>query len=160
MPRTGKGGRRTGTPGTAYQNRTDLQKSSGKIPIQTPPSAEYGQSAALRRSQQAVPMANPQAPTPAGSPSAAPTGPPPVPPGGFGDPLRPTDRPDEHVMSGLPVGPGPGPEALTMNTPTFQASPLHTAVGLLSSLGDSASPQIRALRAQLQATIQNQATHG
>lgn len=154
-----RGGRRTGTPGTAYSNRTDLNANSGALPIQTPPSAEYGQSATLRRSQQAVPMANPQAPPPpAGSPSA-PTAPV-IPPGGFGDPLRPTDRPDEHVMAGLPVGPGPGPEAMTMNAPQMQATPLQTAVGLLSSLGDSASPQVRALRTQLQASIQNQATRG
>lgn len=27
----------------------------------------------------------------------------------------PTARPDEHLMTGAPMGPGPGPEILTMN---------------------------------------------
>lgn len=34
---------------------------------------------------------------------------PPVPPGPL---TRPTDRPLEPITSGLPMGPGPGPEAL------------------------------------------------
>jgi len=59
------------------------------------------------------------------------------------------------VTAGLPTGAGPGPEVLTSNA--FQSSPLQTAVGMLASLGDNTSPQLRALRTQLQATLQNQA---
>jgi len=159
MPRSGRGGVRTGTPGKQYAQRSDLNASTGRpLPVQTGPSQQYGQAAASARSQSVVPLApqsiTPAAPVPAPS---APTGqgPAPIPPGGFGDPLRPTERPDEPVTSGLPIGPGPGPEALTMNQPQLAASPLQTAVGLLASLGDNASPQIRALRTQLAASLQN-----
>lgn len=155
MPR---GGVRQGKAGRPYSNRTDLTASTGKpLPIQTPPSTQYGQAAASRRSQAVVPLA-PQAAAPPANPAPAPStgaGPAPVPPGGFGDPLRPTDRPDEPVTAGLPMGPGPGPEALTMNTPQLKASPLQATMGMLASLGDNTSPQIRALRTQLAATIQN-----
>lgn len=40
MPRTGRGGRREGAPGTAYGNRTDLNAAGGKAPIMHAPSHE------------------------------------------------------------------------------------------------------------------------
>lgn len=139
-----------------------MNASSGKpLPIATPPSTQYGQATASRRSQAVVPLAAQSTPAAAGPVAPPPVaGPAPTPPGGFGDPLRPTDRPGEPVTAGLPMGAGPGPEALTMNAPQFTASPLQNAVGLLSSLGDSASPQVRALRAQLATTLQNQSPRG
>jgi hypothetical protein len=36
-------------------------------------------------------------------------------------------------------------------------TPLQSAVGMLATLGDNASPQLRALRTQLEASLQNQA---
>lgn len=85
-----RGGRRSGKPGVAYPNRTDLNAQ----PVRTASGQEYGERTRQEQAQQAVPL-----------PAAAP-----VPPA---QPLlRPTERPNEPVTSGLPLGPGPGPEVL------------------------------------------------
>lgn len=110
MPRTGRGGPRTGTPGVAYSNRTDLNQ-----PNRLPPTAAtgqpYGQAKAQLDAQQAIPLqSGPSLPTP--PPAAAPDVPYQLPQAG--DFLRPTERPDEPVTAGVPVGPGPGPEALSI----------------------------------------------
>lgn len=104
----GKGGRRVGTPGKAYPNRSDLR---GPVPIQAAPNQGYGEAGAQLAAQRAVPMAAPHAPAGVGGPvpSPAPAGPA---PGGLGDLLRPTERPGEPLTSGIAQGPGPGPEAL------------------------------------------------
>lgn len=126
MPRKGKGGARTGTAGTAYSNRTDLQ--GGTQPVRTAPSAQYGEGAKLQAAQRAMPLPdNSGLPAPAAaggggapqaSPQAAPTGPL---PGELGALDRPTDRPGEHVSTGLPIGPGAGPEVLSqMANPNAQ----------------------------------------
>lgn len=53
---------------------------------------EWGQKAALAAAEQAVPVADaPESPMPL---------------------LRPTERPEEPVTAGVPMGAGPGPEAL------------------------------------------------
>ena len=88
MPR---GGRRQGTPGKAYSNRTDL--STGMKPV---PSGGVDTTAA------------------GGMTGSAPTpqGPPPMPlPAPEDSPMLfdETARPDEPVTAGLPIGPGPGP---------------------------------------------------
>jgi hypothetical protein len=68
----------------------------------TAPSPQYGTAVAQQRAQQAMPIAPPGPPIPAQAAAPAPI-----------VPLdAPTQRPDEHVMSGVSVGPGPGPEAL------------------------------------------------
>lgn len=95
MPR---GGARNGAPGRAYPERTDLNTMPRQLPVTTGPSQSYGQSAALERSQQAVPMARP-------------TRPPPI------DLDAPTTRPDEPVTAGAPFGAGPGPEVLGIPQP-------------------------------------------
>jgi len=128
MPR---GGRRSGTPGKAYPNRTDLSVNKGpvpNVPYGMGGGMGYGESKALSDAQAAVPVASPAAPGasappmapegPAGPPSLAALlgGPGPAPGelGGFG---RPTDRPDTPITHGLPSGPGAGPEVLrTQNT--------------------------------------------
>lgn len=106
-----RGGRRVGTPGTAYPNRTDLHQ-----PVKAAPGGEYGSVTQLRNAQKVIPLpdANPPMPPPA----AAGT---PAPPGGGGGVApgdinftAPTNRPNEPVTAGLPIGPGPGPEALGM----------------------------------------------
>ena len=83
MPR---GGKRNGTPGRAYSNRTDLTLSYGG-----------GNTAATGGM---TPPADQSPLLPAISASEVPN---------LGDP---TMRPAEPVTTGLPVGPGGGPEAL------------------------------------------------
>ena len=98
MPR---GGRRTGTPGNTYSNRSDLARNyTGQT---------YGTATQQAASQAAVPMAQP----PTGAP--APAGPPMPAPGEMGAFNRGTERGMEPVTAGLPMGAGPGPEALGMD---------------------------------------------
>lgn len=89
MPR---GGKRSGTPGVAYGNRSDLNQAPRAATGQT-----YGEAGKQLASQQVAPL-------PETSPSL--TLPPPI--------DRPSERPGEPVTSGAPVGPGPGMEALGM----------------------------------------------
>lgn len=133
MPR---GGARAGRTAAKYANRTDLPGTSkgpngqvvqpGKpLPIATAPGQPYGAASAQRAAQQALPMAPQQvvgaSPTPpaaapvGGGPSVPPTlGLPPTAlnPGELPPLHAPTDRPDEHVLTGVDAGPGPGSEAL------------------------------------------------
>jgi hypothetical protein len=130
MPRTGRGGSRTGTPGSRYPNRTDL---AGPVPNQAAPGQTYGRVQDEQAAQRQVPVApppvvtglpgGPNAPAPPGSGLPAPGG------GAAGAPpfaapapgrapgelpwLGPSQRPNEPITAGLPMGPGPGPEALT-----------------------------------------------
>lgn len=164
MPRSGRGGRRQGAPGKAYGNRTDLNAAK-PLPPTAAPSAEYGQATAALNAQRALPMAAAPtnapgaaspSPAPGGNPAAAPppvTGlPPGLPPPGSMQPLdAPTDRPDEHMMTGVPAGPGPGPEALT----PLIAHPLVSGVAALNALGSSVTPQLKALRDAASAAIGN-----
>lgn len=94
MPR---GGKRQGTPGRGYSNRTDLTSSpnmemntaatGGMVaPVTSPPVAQLGQPEAL--------------PMPAVGADEVPN---------LSDP---TMRPDEDVMAGVSMGRGPGIEAL------------------------------------------------
>ena len=90
----GSGGTRSGTPGRAYTNRTDLQQP--KLPISTGRGQPYGTAAAQTAAQQAVPMGNPPAPAP--SRVSVPFN-------------APSQRPNEPTTAGLPIGAGAGPEA-------------------------------------------------
>src|SRR5215207_2868852 len=87
----GRGGARSGQPGQAYTNRTDLNAKPRQAAA-AGPSQGYGQRAELMRAQQALPL-------PAPGPSLN----------------DPTERPDEHPMTGAPMGPGAGPEVLPMS---------------------------------------------
>lgn len=120
MPRTFKrGGERTGTPGTTYTNRTDLNQ-----PVTVAPAAHYGDATQQAQSQQAVPLPDnagqlaqlAQAAGQAGqsSPTAGPTQPvqPGPRPGELGDFHRPSEWPHVPVTDGAPLGAGAGPEAL------------------------------------------------
>lgn len=94
MPR---GGKRSGTPGKGYSNRTDL--------AQVPKGLPYGERQAREQALQAQPL-----PRQGGAPPA-----PPRRPGALAEavPLdAPTQRPGEPVTAGVPMGPGAGPEAL------------------------------------------------
>ena len=112
MPRTRskRGGPRQGQPGAAYTNRQDLNEKP-RLPVAAAAGQEYGARKAQEDAQRAMPMA---AAPPPPTPGAA--GPPPGPaPGSFGPLTRPTERPNEPMTAGVPMGPGPGPEALQMN---------------------------------------------
>lgn len=101
----GRGGRRSGTPGKAYANRSDL---AGKAPISAAPGQGYGERKAQEDAQRAVPMGTPEI-----APEAAFTGRPAgmPPPGAMGDLFADSTRPDEDVMNGAALGPGLGPDA-------------------------------------------------
>lgn len=103
MPRKGynHGGRRQGAPGQAYSNRTDLNQNRQPVTVAT--GQPYGARQEQVAAQRAVPL--PAAPpVPATPPGPA--------PGSFGRFDRPTERPDEPLTAGLPIGAGPGPEAV------------------------------------------------
>ena len=124
MPRTGRGGRRTGSPGTAYANRTDLNaaKPSG-----------YGQKAAAEAALRAIPLpAQDRSP----SPTRAPAPPPPVP--GSSPFAGASARPGEPLTAGLPMGAGPGPGPYA---PTFDAV-TETLRAVLARSGNDAVAEL------------------
>jgi hypothetical protein len=131
MPRSGRGGKRQGTNGQAYKNRSDLTQAPTAAPGQV-----YGASAQQLAAQKTAPLpkqAPPAAPAPAGSAPAGPTpagAAPSVQPGGLGAITAPTDKPNEPLTAGLASGPGPGPEALGQNTEVDPT--LYLLKGLLS----------------------------
>lgn len=94
------------------------KKSATLSPVAYPGSV-YGQGVDQIQDQKAIPLPNavanqtPSAPA-GGAPSSQPV-PEPLPAGYQPQQVTPldapTNRPGEHVMSGAPVGPGPGPEA-------------------------------------------------
>ena len=135
-----RGGKRQGTPGQAYGQRTDLH---GPLPVVATPGQQYGAAKAQIDSQRAVPMAaNPlQSSSQQGSlPLSAPAGPL---PGQLGDLTGPTDRPNEHLMTGVDAGAGAGSEIIQ---PSLPADPTATALGLLNSLGNITSSQVQYIR--------------
>lgn len=95
MPR---GGRRAGKPGAKYPNRTDIALAPRTAPVARIPGQAYGAQAAQVNAQQAVPTGQP--PTP------------PAPPRIMERLTAPTELPDEPFQTGLPSGPGAGPEVL------------------------------------------------
>lgn len=108
-------------------------------PIRTPPSAEYGQAKALADAQRAVPLAQ-TPPVPAAPAPSAPAAVGPYP--GEVTPLdAPTQRPNEPLTHGLPVGPGAGTEVLGA------MAPVDTLGTLLrqAAAGEGSSPEVKAL---------------
>lgn len=100
-----RGGKRKGAPGTTYSNRTDLNQPAPAVNFD----GGYGDDTAMAAVQanRAAPAAVAPIPTTAPPPMRAVT------------PLdAPDDRPDEPVTSGLPLGPGPGPEAIGLDPDT------------------------------------------
>ena len=108
MPRGKRGGAREGEQGKAYSNRTDLNQS--KQPVMVASGQPYGARQAQEAAQGAIPL-------PAAPPVSVPAQPrPQVPaPGSLGVFNRGTERPDEPLTAGLPIGPGSGPEVLPMS---------------------------------------------
>lgn len=91
------GGRRQGTQGTAYRQRTDL--ASDRQPVRTVASKEYGKRTRQEQAQSVMPL-----PDVTGIPK----------PGSVPSLTAPTSRPDEPVTAGLPIGAGPGPSRLSV----------------------------------------------
>ena len=123
MPRNGKGGKRTGSSGTAYSNRSDLNTA---VPITTVPNQPYGVAAQQRAAQQAIPMApTPVAPAAPAAPAAPttltesmPQVPQPLP--GELPWLQSTSDINEPITAGVDFGAGAGSEAVA--NPTLMAS--------------------------------------
>lgn len=120
MPR---GGRRSGRPGVAYTNRTDLNQ-----PVRTAPSQTYGDAAAQERAQRAIPL-----PQQAG-PTREPFTPTPL--------NAPSYRPTEPITAGMAVGAGPGPSVLAPSIDpvvetlkaAYQAFPTPGVMALIEAL--------------------------
>ncbi len=151
-----RGGRRNGSPGVAYQQRTDLNAPKPLAPTAAP-SQTYGVAAGQLRSQQQIPMApspppglSQPAPEGAGPPGASqtpPAGPLPgaVPFGG------PTMRPNEPVTAGLPIGAGLGPSPMPQGPdPLVIGASVHNAL-------KEPTPQGKALTRVVNATLANRA---
>ena len=103
-------------------------------PISAEPNQPYGQAGAQREAQRALPMASMPTPTLGG----------------------PSERPTEPVTAGVPVGPGPGLEALTL--PDGQAASDEYLERLLPGLVRLASlpgvhPEIRTLARRVRSTV-------
>lgn len=123
MPR---GGRRTGTPGKSYQNRSDLRAAPSIHQQNVATNQPYGVATQQQNQLKAVPLpSTPPVPSPAPTPSTA-TGPL---PGTLGNLHDPSTRPQEPITAGLPTGAGPGPEALAPAMSTQDAQLLNTLRG-------------------------------
>lgn len=110
MPR---GGKRVGTPGKAYANRTDLggqnvvgprPAATGKVPIQTAPNQAQGNATAQREAQKVIPMGG-------NAPVQLPAAPPPSP---LTSLFAPTSSPNEPVTTGVDMGSGAGSAILNL----------------------------------------------
>jgi hypothetical protein len=116
----------------AYPNRSDLNApGGGKLDLSAAPNQPYGQAGQQMNAQRAVPMGTPSV-APAAPPAAsgptvpspgAPLAQPPMTPDQVPSLSAPTARPNEPVTTGLPTGPGAGPEAVPMGP---QAPPTNT----------------------------------
>lgn len=91
MPR---GGKRQGTPGKGYSNRTDLMATTKPVaPGQINPTAAGGMTAPSMSGPPPQEQAPPRMPSPDDTPMLT----------------DPTQYPDEPLTAGLPIGPGEGP---------------------------------------------------
>lgn len=133
MPR---GGRRSGTPGKAYPNRSDLAQ-----PVRTATRQPYGAAKQQADAQRAIPLPQ-SAPPPSATP--APTAPPPPEPGLLGSPSA---RPNEPLTAGMPIGVGPGPD---VNSPLVGGSD-QVLQNLYAAYRVAPTEGLRALIAQTEA---------
>jgi hypothetical protein len=147
MPRTGQGpgGVRNGKQGGQYPNRSDLRSPGQDLVAKNQP---YGERQRQQAAQRAVPITAPPDAGAGGPGAPAPPPAPGVPPGGApgGDVppgmapgelkfLHPTERPNEPITAGLPIGPGPGPEAMTgIGKIAQNMAPTDSATALLAHL--------------------------
>jgi len=110
MPR---GGRRQGTPGRGYSNRTDLAQGYDMQGGGSPASGGMADLAAVQPQMPAV--------TPDDIPNLS----------------DPSAYPDQPITSGLPMGPGAGPEVLQNRDPRIEETKkLQRWMPLLDIIGD------------------------
>lgn len=170
MPR---GGQRAGKTGRTYANRTDLPGNvtgpngqvvtPGKpLKVAVPSGGQYGSATADANAQRSLPMAAPDvgaSPTPfpgaAGGP-ASPTGPPAftlpdnaVQPGELPPLHAPTDRPDEHVMTGVNSGPGAGAPPIPSSVPPEGVGAMQTGAFLAHLASQPGAPAEMVALAQI-----------
>lgn len=105
------------------------------------PNAKYGEQAANREIQGGAPMAQGADPRAAIVPLGA-----------------PTQRPDEPVTAGNPLGEGPGPEAMGIDTRSLEQQDANALTGLLPLLEfmanqPGAAPSSRVLVRQIRANL-------
>ena len=151
MPQAAKPSTTPSLPG-AMSRRTDCGVASKQAQRYISGMPNYGDGQDLANLQAQAPMSasgtpgNMPAPVAGGEPAQGPTA----------IPIdAPTQRPGEPVTAGAASGPGPGPEILP-GTPQAQTQGFQNALALLNSLGDSATPQVRAIRNALAAHMNNQ----
>lgn len=105
MPRKrkspGSGGPRQGTPGQNYPNRGPQMTQ----PVQAASGQSYGSRGTQEEAQKAIPL-------PAPAPPPGPTAQGPVTAGPLTPLNAPTQRPNEPLTQGLPMGAGAGPEII------------------------------------------------
>lgn len=145
-----------GSPTKNYQNRTDLS-SPKAMPISTVPNQPYGEAGAQAAAQSIAPMASGPLQT-----STTPTTPPPLAPGAKGpgqlpDLFGPTQRPNEHVMTGVDAGAGQGSSALAPN-PFSAANPANAILAVLSTVQNPSS-QVQFTKNYLAMQAQNAMPH-
>ena len=171
MGSRGRGGARQGVTGKAYANRTDMNGANvvgpqgqnlnaNKLAATAVPGQAYGSAGAQLAAQKAVPMgatsspiqSAPVAPVASAQQGGA------SPMAGM-QPVTPLAQPTTHglpITTGLPTGPGAGPEAMPQ---TIQTNPASSALTLLNSLGDNVSPQVNYIRNYLALQAENQMPH-
>ena len=99
----------------------DNVRNAAVQPPRAPTGLPQGEHQALVQSQQQQPMADAQGRLSAAIAAANPQDPNSAPMGAGDALLQPTARPDEPVTAGLPMGAGPGPEA--MQAPAIPTTP-------------------------------------
>ena len=156
MPRDSRGGARNGEAGASYPNRTDLNGAPKALPITAAPGQPYGEAGAQKASQAITPMASAPLPTA----PVAPNTPPPLAgsaPGSLPDPFGPTNRPNEHFMTGVDAGPGQGSSALAPN-PFSAANPANSILAVLNTVQNPSS-QVAFTKNYLAMQAENAAPH-
>lgn len=151
-----RGGPRNGTAGKSYNNRSDLNAPKA-LPVTAVPNQAYGVAGAQKAAQAVVPMAN--APLATSNPTD-PNVPPPLTgaaPGSMPDPFRPTERPNEHFMTGVNAGPGQGSEALAPN-PFSAANPANSILAVLGTI-QNPSAQVQFTKNYLAMQAENAMPH-
>jgi hypothetical protein len=133
-----RGGRRSGSPGAAYANRTDLNGGAA-LPAMAATGQPYGQAGQQLAAQQAIPIQTQPSPVPAG----------PL-PGELTALHAPSERPNEPVTHGVSVGPGAGPEILPQ-----PMSPVLKGLAILNSAGTRLTPELAQVARFLNVTQSN-----
>jgi hypothetical protein len=115
-----RGGKRQGSIGKLRPNRGDLRSPTSMVPIGQP----YGQAGQQQARLKAAPIGGPKG-MPEGRVET--------------DDLRgkipgmstPSQRPNEPLTAGLPIGAGPGPDALSMASPKSEELSVYRALFLI-----------------------------